>query len=59
MNVIFFFSFLHIYTTFYHAGWIASSPMQDLLYQFLNKSFFGGGVYPFLPSSYPFTDVIV
>ena len=22
-------SFLHIYTTFYHAGWIASLPMQD------------------------------
>ena len=29
MNVVFFFSFLHICTTFNHAGWIAFLPMQD------------------------------
>ena len=32
INVVFFFSFLHIYATFYHAGWIASLPMLHFLY---------------------------
>ena len=32
MNPVFFFSFLHIYATFYHAGCIASLPMLHFLY---------------------------
>ena len=35
INVVFFFSFLHIYATFYHAGWIASLPRQHFLYSVL------------------------
>ena len=29
INVVFLNFFFYIYTTFYLAGWIASSPMQD------------------------------